>query len=48
MTLFRDLRRLGATLLAPVMLSTALLVACGGGTQQVQSFVPARLIVFGD
>ncbi len=48
MNLFRDLRRLGATLLAPVMLSTALLVACGGGTQQVQSFVPARLIVFGD
>ncbi len=48
MTPFRDLRRLGTTLLAPMMLCAALLAACGGGTSQVQSFVPARLIVFGD
>ena len=48
MNLFRDLRRLGATLLAPVALSAALLSACGGGTSQVEPFIPERLIVLGD
>ena len=40
-------RRLGT----PVILALGLavgMVACGGGTAQVQKFVPARLIVFGD
>jgi len=48
MTLLRDLRRLGASVLAPVALCAALLSACGGGTSQVVAFQPARLIVFGD
>lgn len=48
MTLIRDLRRLAVFVCAPVALSAALLTACGGGTSQVQSFVPARLIVLGD
>ena len=48
MSLFRDLRRLGARVLAPVALSAALLTACGGGTSQVQAFRPARLVVMGD
>jgi outer membrane lipase/esterase len=48
MKLFRDLRRLGAILLAPVALSAALLSACGGGTSQVDPFNPQRLIVLGD
>ncbi len=52
MTSFRDLRRLGARLLAPAglcaVLSAALLAACGGSTSQVISFVPDRLIALGD
>jgi hypothetical protein len=48
MTLFRDLRRVGALVLAPAVIAAALLAACGGGTEQVQAFKPARLIVFGD
>ena len=48
MTLFLDLRRLGAFVLTPALLFAALLTACGGGTEQVQKFQPLRLIVFGD
>ncbi len=48
MTLLRDLRRCGAQVLAPLLAVAALLSACGGGTEQVQSFVPARLLVLGD
>ncbi len=48
MTLLRDLRRLGALVLAPVALSAALLTACGGGTSQVEPFKPLRLIALGD
>ncbi|MBL8352428.1 MAG: hypothetical protein JNL87_19190 [Burkholderiaceae bacterium] len=44
----RDLRRLGAFLLAPLVLSAALLAGCGGGTSQVDPFSPSRLIVMGD
>ena len=48
MTLLRDLRRYGAQVLAPLVAVAALLSACGGGTSQVQVFVPARLLVLGD
>ncbi len=52
MTLFCDLRRLatgaGLPALLPALVSAALLTACGGGTEQVKSFKPERLIVFGD
>ena len=48
MTLFRDLRRLGASVLTPALVMAALMTACGGGTQQVEKFQPLRLIVFGD
>jgi len=48
MTLLRDLRRLGALVLAPVALSAALLTACGGGTSQVVAFHPDKVIAFGD
>jgi len=48
MTLLRDLRLRGARVLAPLVAMSALLAACGGGTQQVESFVPARLLVLGD
>ena len=48
MTLFRNLYRLGALVLAPAVVTAALLTACGGGTEQVQKFQPLRLIVFGD
>lgn len=44
----RDLRRLGAFVLAPLALSAALLAGCGGGTSQVEPFRPSRLIVLGD
>ena len=51
MTLLRDLRRLGARLLAPlapVALAAAMLTACGGGTSQVEPFIPERVIALGD
>lgn len=48
MTPFSDLRRLSVRVLAPVALAAALLVACGGGTSQVQAFKPNRVIALGD
>lgn len=48
MTFFRPLRRFGLRVLAPLAAATALLAACGGGTSQVQAFVPTRLLVLGD
>ena len=48
MTFSRDLRRLAQRVALPLALAAALLVACGGGTTQVERFVPARLIVLGD
>jgi hypothetical protein len=48
MTFSPDLRRRGVRLLAPLLAMAALVAACGGGTSQVQSFVPARLLVVGD
>lgn len=48
MTFLRELRRCGAQVLAPLVAVAALLSACGGGTEQVESFVPARLLVLGD
>jgi outer membrane lipase/esterase len=48
MTPFSDLRRLSVRVLAPVALTAALLVACGGGTSQVQAFKPTRVIALGD
>lgn len=48
MTLLRSLRRHGARVLLPLMAAAALLSACGGGTSQVQAFLPARLLVVGD
>ncbi|HOB96442.1 MAG TPA: hypothetical protein PK306_22720 [Aquabacterium sp.] len=48
MTFLRPLRRRGLRLLAPLAAAAALLVACGGGTSQVQVFKPARLLVVGD
>lgn len=51
MTLLRDLRRLGTRLLtplAPVALAAAMLTACGGGTSQVEPFIPERVIALGD
>jgi len=48
MTVLRTLRRCGARWLAPMAAMAALLTACGGGTEQVESFVPARLLVLGD
>jgi hypothetical protein len=48
MTLFCNARRLGAWVLAPLVVTAALLAACGGGTEQVVKFKPDRLFVFGD
>ena len=56
MTFLSELRHLGARRLAPAMLlsavmaalTAALLTACGGGTSQVVTFKPLRLIVLGD
>lgn len=51
MTVFPELRRIARRLAVPALLSgllAATLVACGGGTSQVQAFTPTRLIVFGD
>lgn len=48
MTVLRVLRRSGARWLAPLAAVAVLLAACGGGTSQVKSFVPARLLVLGD
>jgi lysophospholipase L1-like esterase len=48
MTFFRTLRRTGLRVLAPLAAAAMLLTACGGGTSQVQTFVPARLLVVGD
>ena len=48
MTSFRDLRRLGARLLAPTVVCAAVLTGCGGSTSQVTAFAPERLIVLGD
>jgi hypothetical protein len=48
MNFFRTLRRCRLRVLAPLAAATALLTACGGGTSQVQAFVPARLLVVGD
>ncbi len=48
MTLFCNVRRLGALVLAPLVVTAALLAACGGGTEQVVTFKPNRLFVFGD
>ena len=48
MTLSFNVRRLGALVLVPLLLTAALLAACGGGTEQVAKFKPNRLFVFGD
>ncbi len=48
MTSFRELRRLGARLLAPAGVCAVLLTACGGDTSQVISFLPDRVIALGD
>jgi outer membrane lipase/esterase len=48
MTFLRTLNRCGVRVLAPLLAAAALLTACGGGTSQVQAFVPARLLVVGD
>lgn len=48
MSFFRPLCRFGLRVLAPLAAATTLLVACGGGTSQVQTFVPTRLLVLGD
>lgn len=47
MSVFVNVRRAGRALGASLALLT-LMTACGGGTSQVQAFVPNRLIVFGD
>lgn len=41
-------RRIGARGVAIAAAASALLAACGGGTSQVEPFVPDRIIVFGD
>lgn len=40
--------RSASRLLASTLLAAGLLAGCGGGTSQVDSFVPERLLVFGD
>ena len=48
MTSLRELRRLGARLLAPAGVCAVLLTACGGDTSQVTSFLPERVLALGD
>lgn len=48
MTPLSDLRRLSVRVLAPLALTAALLAACGGGTSQVETFQPTRVIALGD
>lgn len=48
MNFLRPLRRHGLRVLVPLAAAAALLAACGGGTSQVQSFKPTRLVVLGD
>jgi phospholipase/lecithinase/hemolysin len=51
MSLLRDLNRRLPNWLAPlgaVVAAVAVLAACGGGTSQVQSFRPDRVVVLGD
>lgn len=48
MTVLRDLCRFGARFVAPAALAAALLAGCGGGSSQVETFRPSRVIVFGD
>lgn len=43
----RGLRRVGRPLWIPV-LAAGLLAACGGGSSQIEAFLPDRLIVLGD
>lgn len=46
----RETRQRGwrATVTAAALAAAALLAACGGGTSQVQTFTPARVVVLGD
>ena len=48
MTSLRELRRLGARLLAPAGVCAVLLTACGGDTSQVTRFLPDRVLALGD
>ena len=45
MNVLQTLRPRGLRWLAPLAAVVALLAACGGGTSQVKTFVPARLLV---
>lgn len=51
MTCLREMHRLGRRALAPLSLlalAAGALVGCGGGTSQVEAFVPARVVILGD